>query len=345
MESLKILDYPFIVLLEALIDAGWKIIANGVEAEPEAHDKSTAQCISGKNIFNRKEFIACLHNLDKLIGRGLTALKGNQCKAYYVSILESKKPDEVRLDQPTNYYKYLGDFNEGEEEEAAVDEPDEEQSVEQPQAPAQDDISNTKVKKQTINIGSVEDLLNVLATTIEIKDYLIRGTNGENPEKQRGNSGSAGSSGIGHGEIGRRIDAVPEMGKAVFDYGLPFPLERNFHYPLLNSYITVNVNGDDPANQTFDFMGVCPLASNKHPRTSNCDCRKKRRFSAQHCKNFGYYEPLAYLGVWIEHCFECKGRDDHVKYNPSLEDVESFIDRFNWPKKAISKEDFIEKRV
>ena len=91
MESVKILDYPFIILLEALIDAGWKIIANQAEDEPEAHDKSTAKFMSGKNIFNRKEFIACLHNLDKLIGRGLTALKGNQCKAYYVRILEAKK--------------------------------------------------------------------------------------------------------------------------------------------------------------------------------------------------------------------------------------------------------------
>ena len=35
MESVKILDYPFIILLEALIDAGWKIIANQAEDEPE----------------------------------------------------------------------------------------------------------------------------------------------------------------------------------------------------------------------------------------------------------------------------------------------------------------------
>ena len=127
MESVKILDYPFIVLLEALIDAGWKIIANQVETEPEAHDKSTAQCISGRNIFNRKEFIACLHNLDRLIGRGLTALSGRQCKAYYVSILEAKTPNEVRLNQSANYYHNFDDFNEGEEEEEVVDEPVEEQ--------------------------------------------------------------------------------------------------------------------------------------------------------------------------------------------------------------------------
>ena len=344
MESVKILDYPFIVLLEALIDSGWKIIVNQAEDEPEAHDKSTAKFMSGKNIFNRKEFIACLHNLDKLIGRGLTALKGNQCKAYYVQILEAKKPNEVRLDQPKDFYNQ-DDFNEGEEEEAVVDEPIEEQPVEQPEIQTED-AQNSKAshKKKRIDSSSLEDLLNVLATTTEIKDYFINETE-DHDKKKRRNSGSAGSSGIGHGEIGRRIDAVPEIGKSVFDYGLPFPMERNFHYPLLNSYITLNVIDDDPANLTVDFMGVCPLASNKHPRTSNCDCRKKRRFSANHCKHFGYYEPLAFLGAWIEHCSEYKGRDDHVRFNPSLEDVESFIDRFNWPKRAISKEDFIQKRV
>ena len=66
---------------------------------------------------------------------------------------------------------------------------------------------------------------------------------------------------------------------------------------------------------------------------------------AQHCKEYGYFQPLAFLGVWIEKARDFDGRQGHVALTPTLKEISDFMSRMNWPKQSIRKEDFQKKII
>ena len=59
-------------------------------------------------------------------------------------------------------------------------------------------------------------------------------------------------------------------------------------------------------------------------------CYKYRKCT--YARRRGQFDPIAYLGVWLLHCGDCRGTDGqrHVHYQPPDEEVLPYCDEQGW---------------
>ncbi len=73
------------------------------------------------------------------------------------------------------------------------------------------------------------------------------------------------------------------------------------------------------------FVIKCPMLTCGHP-----GCEKKRGTGTQQTKAFGEMEPLGYLGAWARRASAFESRSSHVAYNPTRDDVETYMKERGW---------------
>jgi hypothetical protein len=91
--------------------------------------------------------------------------------------------------------------------------------------------------------------------------------------------------------------------------------------------VTGDVNfGTDRRGQTYCRIIVsCPCAAHKGRK-----CQKKRNLGPAQCARFGQYEPYAFLGAWIMASARFATQAEHVKYEPTANEVEAYMVRKGW---------------
>lgn len=68
---------------------------------------------------------------------------------------------------------------------------------------------------------------------------------------------------------------------------------------------------------------ACPLSSCRH--CSDLPCSKSRVLGDAQCQNFGRIEVVGFLGRWLQKAPDFPSRAAHMRYRPSVAEVEAYL--------------------
>ena len=74
----------------------------------------------------------------------------------------------------------------------------------------------------------------------------------------------------------------------------------------------------------------CPLSTSAHKCKSGCQKTRTWGSAQKRPGDLGQYEPLAYLGAWLDMRDSYSTQRDHVAFQPSAEQTRAYAQRQGW---------------
>ncbi len=328
---------PMVVLVDTLLARGWRAVAKLAQC-PKSYSMASA---TGKAMVfplqhlrpQWKPYFQCLLSLEALAARGLTELPAHEKPAYYRAVLASPAPagvaaagaDGPGIGQATASTAAASaapvDVGPGELSDeplpchftlpvapsAVAAAPSVSVSAAAPASPCSDG-SDLPLRPQPATGRPAQDSAGDEAFTgLWHPEQLLRPRSRSRRQDHRGRAPSrsssarrrrsaAGASGSGSGSGGNAGMAVD---------GVPVRVDE--HIGVRDAYRRLVVK--------------CPW----HP-----NCTRRRNTGARQTERLGELEPLWYLGAWLSRGQNFLGRDDHMAYIPSADDVRQYGESGAW---------------
>ncbi len=285
---------PLLAIVHLLQEAGWEFVDG---EEPLRFTADSPRKINATNIEDRREFLLCLLELPRLLAEGTLELATDQTALYYKAVRMAANGVTVPVGKDAGFYRaLLKDIG----DQVGVD-------IEtQTQLDAVELLTKGKRKRTDGgNAGATE--------AKALKQSPSPPPNAEaaaSPAVQAG--GAASSSGA------RDIrPMLPPPGTVL---------------PLQGSGVTVSrfpARASAGEERYVRYLARCPLAGTGHCGTKPCAI--SRNAHSKQCRNFGQWEPLAFVGCWLRAASRFENREMHMLYKPLPNEVREYMLEHGWP--------------
>ena len=331
-------------LLCSLKESGWQIASSGQRVPPFVPGGEKVMTLH--RVTQRKSYLRCLLDIDRLFARGLTKLPHRDGDVFYSELFLADKPSSVLP---------LADRKEKPAAQApAIEDKSSDVSSDGEMAPAKRGV-----------VGSSDDEFAPAP-----REVVAR--RGARPAKQRRIAVADLDAELS--SDGDQEDLAPptEMAQVVQVPAPPVPVAaassdppvvaedpevfgpvvaseggtvwfRGAPYVVLVYQLPAFVGGiklarelriDDECPQTYyDRVGVsCPLKASEH--RDRLPCHRWRGLQMKRHKIFGDIDAVGFLGTWLNRACDCASKKEHMKFDPSPTAVVEYLLEHGFIKRA-----------
>lgn len=334
-DALQDQNFPAMLMMRKLGRNGWTMTAD------DFYDHSPADArkkFSTKGVVSRKSYLRCLMSMPQLWEQGLQRLRGGRHEMYYraVLILENKNaiPDNLLvrdykrlidesgvssplMDAPPSSGPRVIDASAAMSIEAEAAQGDEQGHVDRLLAllTEGDEGAARALGVEPLGDGELQVAPQPPAASVVAPASGAAAGDSSDPSDDD-------SSCDGDGDASADVATGPAVRFTPFKrirLDLPshidgIALEENIH----------NEDGRMATGQRYHRIALrCPLADCAHVGGSLF--RKNRNIGETTTRHFGRLEPVGYLGAWCRAAPLCSSREQHMKYRPSMEEVEAYL--------------------
>lgn len=323
---------PTVVLLERLHAEGWRKAPPLVQHTLD----SPKNLRISKNTLAEKHYLQCVLCLPQLLSETYPALPVGQPQDYYAVVLQASRPESIQTGQPAKYYRQLlrgastvpGAMLLHAEDDSAKEEEDQPMADCLGSVPPDDCAQRAKRKRQQIEPSMQADVRSTLdVAEIEVPSHPIQS------EATSAFGHACGGALVSSGSAGhpQREEVAPVRGANPGEQGsIRMPRE-----------VVASVAGVDIVQESHLLPGEpghyrrmairCTLVSHRTPSGARpCACNKFRNCGPRQTAHFGDMEPAGYLAAWLRKGDAFETRASHVRYAPTLAEVESEMKLQGW---------------
>ena len=312
---------PAIVLLEKLVELGWK-----VGAELAEHTLTTRRVFSFADPVASKPYFKCLVSLpDLLASESFSSLPAGQPNSYYSCVLQAPRPELLKLGQPASFYaKCLAEGKGGRivlqpGQQSAILDDDADVPISHLGSLLADEKPRPAKVRRVAAVSSVDDaaLWQELPKAIQDRSEIgptIEASGTATPTGTDVWSAAAcdsGARGSADPPCGSTQDRQPRE-RPMSVEGVAVSVEQHGQLGELRSYRRLVV--------------VCPCGEHRDGKP----CVKKRNTGTRQTSAIGQLEPLAFLGAWLSARDNFATRDEHVAHAPSQAAVRAYAEARGW---------------
>ena len=311
---------PAIVLLEKLVELGWK-----VGAELAEHTLTTRRVFRFADPVASKPYFQCLVSLpDLLASESFSSLPAGQPNSYYSCVLQAPRPELLKLGQPASFYaKCLAEGKGGRivlppgQQPAILD--DEDVPISHFRNMLEDEKPRPAKVRRVAAVSSLDDaaLWQELPKANQDSSEIGPTIEASGTATQTGTDISSAVP----CDSGARGSSDPPCGSTKDRQ----PRER----PMSLEGVAVNVEQHGQLGDIRSYrrlVVVCPCGEHRDGKP----CVKKRNTGTRQTSAIGQLEPFAFLGAWLSARDNFATRDEHVAHAPSQAAVRAYAEARGW---------------
>ena len=306
---------PIYVLLRRLKDMGWKWTSDHVGTHVPGGPKLFL--LAGAVV--RRSYFRCLIVHQELFGKGCLAIHPRQHELYYQCLLLSAQPQNVEPDRLVKHYRAILDGK------GIMDKPvapvaghlqleDVPAALAVEQAEALADADEGEVTGGAGAASSISGGGPIVAAAALESGTAGGASEGASGEDESLEDESRGSDSESPAEV-----VEPAFKKLTSDMPSSIcgvKLEEEIWHPR---------DADDPHKSYHKVTVRCGLGKCRHLASGSAVCRKSRLVSEAHSRHYGRLEVIGYLGQWLARADTFADRSAHMRYKPSVKEVEDFL--------------------
>ena len=313
-------DYPAMLMIRDLSNAGWQL---DPERRSPHREVDIERSFVWRGICQRKSYLRCLLSLPSLFNDGLVLLALHQHELYYKACLLLADKAAIRPGLLVKDYKALlkaGGFDEDDDKAAPF-------PIELPDMPA--------ALECELGMAGVEWGERIVPEAAD-DNLVLQGT--DTPlAYPDGDPGGLGTPPADFGDLsGDDAAAWDPFGENDAEDGVHDVEVGAPAFKRLRDDLPVEIEGVKISEQVWNQEGIdgvhapyqkftvqCPLSHCMH--LSDNPCSKSRNVTEAHTRHFGRVEVVGFLGKWIAMAGSFPSRALHMKYRPSVAEIEEYL--------------------